>query len=95
MTYLNLPRTTGVTASVVERMENTLKDDVLRELKRSDGRMLLHDEREIKPGTYEVIPIWETVEPHDVMTPRELYEQVIKEGYKVDYARVAIVSWKA
>ena len=73
-------------------METTLKDDVLQELRKSDGRMLLHDEQEIRPGSYEVIPVWETVEESEVMTPRELYEQVINEGYKVDYARVAIVS---
>ncbi|ORX37949.1 inositol hexakisphosphate-domain-containing protein [Kockovaella imperatae] len=87
--------TTGVTASVVERMETTLREDVLRELKKSQGRMLLHDEQEVKPGDYEVIPIWENVEPEEVTTPRELYEKVIQEGYKVDYARVAITDEQA
>jgi hypothetical protein len=68
-------RTTGITASVVERMEQTLK----------------HDEVETKPGAYEIIPIWEAVEESDVMTPKELYEMITKEAYQVDYERVAVV----
>lgn len=74
-------------------MENTLKDDVLREIHHGEGRLLLHDEVETKPGVYEIIPIWETLDEKDVMTPRELYEEVMrKEKYQVDYLRVAIVS---
>lgn len=77
---------------MVERMETTLKQDVLAEIRAGNGRILLHDEVETKPGTYEIIPIWETVEEDEVMTPKEIYEGVIKEGYHVDYQRVAIVS---
>ncbi len=73
-------------------METMLKEDVLREVRKGHGRLLLHDEIELKPGSYEVIPIWETVEESEVCTPREMYEGVINEGYQVDYARVAIVS---
>ncbi|RXK36343.1 hypothetical protein M231_06380 [Tremella mesenterica] len=87
--------TTGVTASVVERMETTLKDDVLREIRRNEGRLLLHDEIETKPGTYEIIPIWEDVEEDEVMTPKELYDRVIRDGYRVDYQRVAITDEQA
>lgn len=85
-------RTTGITASVVERMEATLKQDVLREIRTGDGKLLLHDEVETKPGTYEIIPIWEAVEESDVMTPKELYQMVTDEAYNVDYQRVAVVS---
>ena len=77
---------------MVERMEVQLKQDVVAEIRRGEGRILLHDEVETKPGCYEIIPIWETVEEDEVMTPRELYEGVIKEKYQVDYKRVAIVS---
>ncbi|WVF68673.1 hypothetical protein IAT40_003444 [Kwoniella sp. CBS 6097] len=87
--------TTGVTAAVVERMEVALKQDVLKELRAGHGRLLLHDEVETKPGTYEIIPIWETLEESEVMTPKELYESVISEGYKVDYVRVAITDEQA
>lgn len=88
-------RTTGVTAAVVERMEVAMKQDVLKELRQSEGRLLLHDEVETKPGCYEIIPIWETCQESDILTPRELYESVISEDYKVDYMRVAIVSYPA
>ncbi|WVR08265.1 hypothetical protein IAU60_005312 [Kwoniella sp. DSM 27419] len=87
--------TTGVTAAVVERMETTLKQDVLKEIQQSDGRLLLHDEVETKPGVYEIIPIWETLGESEVMTPKELYQSVIQEGYKVDYVRVAITDEQA
>ena len=72
-------------------MESQLKRDVLREIQAGHGRVLLHDEVETKPGSYEIIPIWETVEDRDVMTPREMYDGAIEEKYQVDYARVAIV----
>ncbi|WVQ79454.1 hypothetical protein IAT38_001552 [Cryptococcus sp. DSM 104549] len=87
--------TTGVTAAVVERMEVAMKQDVLRELRAGQGRLLLHDEVETKPGHYEIIPIWETLEESAVMTPREMYESAIAEGYKVDYMRVAITDEQA
>ena len=79
-------------AAVVERMEDTLKEDVLREMRKGNGRILLHDEIETKPGTYEIVPIWETIEASDIMTPKELYASVVSEGFRVDYQRVAIVS---
>ncbi len=83
---------TGVTAAVVERMELALKQDVLKEIREGQGRLLLHDEKEIKPGHFEIVPIWETVCEDEVKTPKEIYEEVIQEGYQVDYLRVAIVS---
>jgi hypothetical protein len=73
-------------------METQLKEDVLREIQHDQGRILLHDEVETKPGSYEIIPIWETVQDKDIMTPREMYEGAIAEGYHVNYDRVAIVS---
>ena len=73
-------------------MEAQLKQDVLREIRVGDGRILLHDEVETKPGTYENIPLWETVAESDVETPKEMYEGAIGERYQVDYERVAIVS---
>ncbi|WWC93062.1 uncharacterized protein L201_008027 [Kwoniella dendrophila CBS 6074] len=87
--------TTGVTAAVVERMEVALKRDVIRELRQGNGRLLLHDEVEIKPHEYDIIPIWETLEETEVMTPKELYESVAAEGYRVDYVRVAITDEQA
>lgn len=86
-------RTTGVTAAVVERMELALKQDVLNEIREGQGRLLLHDEVEIKPGHFEIVPVWETVKENEIKTPKEIYDEVIGEGFQVDYLRVAIVSY--
>jgi hypothetical protein len=36
------------------------------------------------------VPIYETVQDHEVMTPRELYEQVQSEGFNVEYQRYCV-----
>lgn len=86
--------TTGVDAKQVEAMEDAFKRDVLDEI-RKEGRLLLHDEVETTPGHFEVVPIWETVDEKDIMTPRELYEQVQREGYRLDYRRIAVTDEQA
>ncbi|KAI0330242.1 hypothetical protein GY45DRAFT_1323965 [Cubamyces sp. BRFM 1775] len=86
---------TGVTTVVVEAMEENLKRDVLREVHEGNGRILLHDEVEERPGVFSIIPIWEEVEEQDIMTPRDVYELMVKEGYKVDYDRVAVTDEQA
>ncbi|MCO5565024.1 hypothetical protein L7F22_018694 [Adiantum nelumboides] len=63
--------------------------------KSRQGRVLLHDEVEVKPGNFDIIPVWETVQEGDVLTPREVYEMIVREGYKVDYARVAVTDEQA
>lgn len=68
---------------MVETMEERFKKDVLRELRQGDGRILLHDEVEERPGVFTIIPIWETVSEEDIMTPRDAFDLVAKEGYKV------------
>lgn len=72
-----------MTTSVVESMESSLKKDVLRELRAGDGRILLHDEVEERPGLFNIVPIWETIEESDIMTPRDVFELMKVEGYKV------------
>ena len=76
-------RATGVTTEVVERMEHSFKRDVLREVKGSGGRILLHDEVEERPGIFAIIPIWQEVSQDDIMTPRNVFELMVKEGYRV------------
>ncbi|PWY97867.1 hypothetical protein BCV70DRAFT_202357 [Testicularia cyperi] len=86
---------TGVTTDVVEGMEAALKMDMLKEAAEREGRVLLHDETEIRQGEFDIVPVWETVKEGDVLTPREVYELVHSEGYKVDYARLAITDEQA
>ncbi|TFK90507.1 hypothetical protein K466DRAFT_660775 [Polyporus arcularius HHB13444] len=86
---------TGVTTVVVEAMEDNLKRDVIREVRAGNGRILLHDEVEERPGVFKIIPIWEEVEEKDIMTPRDVYNLMVQEGYKVDYDRVAVTDEQA
>jgi hypothetical protein len=79
----------GVENTVVEEQEKKFKQDVLTEIAET-GRILLHDEIETTPGSFEVVPIYETVQDHEVMTPRELYEQVQSEGFNVEYQRYCV-----
>jgi hypothetical protein len=74
-------------------MESTLRNEVCREVRKGDGNLLLHDEVEER-GKFEIVPQWNKVEESDVMTPREVYDSITKEGYKVNYERIAIVSFK-
>jgi hypothetical protein len=80
-----------VTTSVIERMENSLKHDLIRELRAGNGRVLVHDEIEDPPGNFTITALWETIAEEDVMTPRDVFELMKSEGYRVDYGRVAIV----
>ncbi|KAF8199666.1 inositol hexakisphosphate-domain-containing protein [Pholiota molesta] len=86
---------TGVTTSTVENMENSFKKDILRELQMGKGRILLHDEVEERPGVFSIIPIWEVVSEEEIMTPRDVFELVIRQGYRIDYGRIAITDEQA
>ncbi|KAG6856508.1 hypothetical protein H0H87_003701 [Tephrocybe sp. NHM501043] len=86
---------TGVTTAVVEGMEYSFKKDVLRELRAGDGRILLHDELEDRPGTFSVVPVWETVTEDEILTPKDVIDAIRKEGYRINYARIAITDEQA
>jgi hypothetical protein len=63
-------------------MESTLKNDVCNEVRRGNGSLLLHDEEE-EFGSFTIVPVWEEVEETDIMTARDVYENLIEEGYQV------------
>ena len=86
---------TGVTTDVVERIERSLKRELIEEAHQRNGRVLLHDEVKSEDGGFEIIPLWETVRDEDVLTPREVYDLVRREGFRVEYARVAITDEQA
>jgi len=86
---------TGVTTDIVEAMENNMKKDLQDEVQANMGKILLHDELEDPPGVYTITPQFETISEKDIMTPREMFDLMIAEGYKVDYARVAITDEQA
>ena len=76
-------RATGVTTQTVEAMEKNLKRDVIREVRANESRILLHDEVEERPGMFSIIPQWENVTEDDIMTPRDVFDLMAKEGFKV------------
>ncbi|KAK0194057.1 inositol hexakisphosphate-domain-containing protein, partial [Armillaria mellea] len=86
---------TGVTTAMVEAMEHNFKRDVLRELRAGKGRILLHDEVEERPGVFSIIPLWEEVEERDILTPRDVFDLMAAEGFKLDYGRIAITDEQA
>ena len=38
---------------------------------------------ETEPGVFDIVPQWEQVTEEDILTPREVFDLVAKEGYKV------------
>lgn len=68
---------------MVEQMEESFKKDVLREVKANAGRVLLHDEVEERPGSFAIVPLWETVSEADILTPRDVFTLMKREGFKV------------
>lgn len=86
---------TGVTTEVVERIERALQRDLREEARQRNGHVLLHDEVALENGEYAIVPVWETVQDSDILTPRDVYERVSSEGFRVDYARVAITDEQA
>lgn len=81
--------TTGVTTSTVEAMEAALKRDLIAEAESGQGRVLLHDEVE-EDGKFTVTAEWQdlAVASQDIMTPRDVFELMQKEGFKVNYERL-------
>ncbi|CAE6502206.1 unnamed protein product [Rhizoctonia solani] len=86
---------TGITTDVVEAMEVNLKKDIEREMIHFEGRVLVHDEVETQPGSFDITAQWEPVTIQDIMTPRDVFRLVADEGYRVDYARLAITDEQA
>lgn len=87
---------TGITRERVELMEETMKRDVIEEIRRCGGRLLLHDEELSPTGSgFRIVPIWETVKECDVLTTKEIYDAVFADGYRLQYLRIPITDEQA
>lgn len=80
----------GVLASTVQQMEESLRNDILKEAETRGGEFLTHDEVDDGSGSYVVAGTWITISPEDVLTPKEAFEQLQKQGYRVDYERLPV-----
>ncbi|KAK9747553.1 hypothetical protein RND81_02G000100 [Saponaria officinalis] len=81
----------GITGPVVEHMETRLKEDIILEITRSGGRMLLHRE-EYSPTLNQssVVGYWENIFTEDVRTPAEIFATLKDEGYGIVYRRIPL-----
>jgi len=77
----------------LELMEARLKEDIVSEIRRSGGRLLLHRE-EYDPATNQscIIGYWENISADDVKTPAEVYAGLKDEGYDMTYRRIPLAS---
>ena len=80
---------TGITRERVEAMEERLRDEVLAEAGRYDGRVLVSEELD----NGEVVDTWLVVQA--VQTPVEVYAAFAAEGYQLSYVRIPITDEKA
>ncbi|KAI8078822.1 inositol hexakisphosphate-domain-containing protein [Halteromyces radiatus] len=103
-TLRNIRAYKGITGARLEQLEERLKEDVIKEIHHSNGRILLHGEDQ--DGN--VITAWEDVNEDDVMTVREVMETVasdmniqtnkqhkMKDDYLLDYHRLPVTAEKA
>ncbi|CAI5507986.1 unnamed protein product [Closterium sp. Naga37s-1] len=81
---------TGINRARVEQMEARLKKDVLREAGRYSNKIMVSDE--LPDG--QMVDQWEPVGPDSVQTPLEVYQDLQRQGYNVDYERVPVTDEK-
>ncbi|KAI8809960.1 inositol hexakisphosphate-domain-containing protein [Cladochytrium replicatum] len=79
----------GISAGRLERMEERLKDDALKEADQCGGLLLVHDE--LEPG--KVVPTWTAVD--SIQTPREVFDGFRATGFRVVYVRFPISAEQA
>ncbi|KAI8638964.1 inositol hexakisphosphate-domain-containing protein [Parasitella parasitica] len=74
----------GINASRLEKLEERLKHDVLKEAKAMGGMILVH--QELSDGS--IVPCF--IAADQVHTPRELFEEFRQRDYRLKYFRIPI-----
>ncbi|KAL0085283.1 inositol hexakisphosphate-domain-containing protein [Phycomyces blakesleeanus] len=80
----NMSTFLGINAARLEKVEERLKDDVLKESKKMGGLLLVH--QELADGS--VVPCF--IAADKVQTPREVFEAFQAQGYRIKYFRIPI-----
>ncbi|KAJ3086244.1 hypothetical protein HK102_013370 [Quaeritorhiza haematococci] len=89
MTLRNIKSYSGITSARLELIEARLKEDVIAEISAYDEKILLHTET----SDAQCIPVWEDCSSDNVLSPREVMEDVLKrEGDPVAYYRVPVTA---
>jgi hypothetical protein len=73
-------------ATNLEDIERRLKLDILEESRKFGGMILTHDE--VSNGN--LIPTWMSVDEASIRAPKEVYEDIRREGWRVEYHRIPI-----
>ncbi|MGE0494256.1 MAG: hypothetical protein AB7S38_33905 [Vulcanimicrobiota bacterium] len=87
--FANFDENSGITTAPLERQEEQLQQEVLREAANHGGKILLHGEA----ADGSLVAEW--VDVTSVKTPQEVFAEVKAEGYQVNYARIPITDEKA
>ena len=80
---INIKTLAGIDGNRVEQMEARLKQDIIGETRKNRGILLVHDEID-----GHLVPFW--IEATLVQTPREVYDLLIRAGFRIKYFRVPI-----
>jgi hypothetical protein len=80
---MNMRTLAGIDGNRVEQMEVRLKQDIISEARKNRGILLVHDEID-----GHLVPFW--IEATLVQTPREVYDLLIRTGFRIKYCRVPI-----
>ena len=82
--------TTGIDSSRVERMEIQMKKDVMDELVRYNGKLLLHEEEAEASGKkFSIVPVWESVD--SVETLKQVYSDFEEiASVQLEYVRLPV-----
>jgi hypothetical protein len=82
--FENISTYQGIMTNRLEQMEVRLKEDILQELGRWNGLVLVHDERSNK----EIVPVWMAVD--HIQTPKEVFLSLKEQGFNVEYERIPV-----
>ncbi|MBI3928262.1 MAG: hypothetical protein HY319_22145 [Armatimonadetes bacterium] len=82
---------TSISGRNLEEIEENLRQEVLAEAERNHGRIALHDESADGRLTQREL----LLDPERVQTPRQIFDSLRSEGYRVSYHRVPISDEKA
>lgn len=82
---------TGIVREHVEAIEDRLRLDVLSEIERYNGRIVLHDEQIANTSCgYLIVPSWKEISADQVQTPREAFAAAIRQCTSLIYHRIPI-----
>jgi len=81
---------TGLSAQDVEKQEEQLKKEILEEAKKNGGYIIIKDEKIDENGKFVNVDRKVKVTEDSVKTVKDVYDDLAKEGYKVDYKRVPV-----